>query len=382
MSVRTVLLLAILPTIFAPLAFSDVSFTGYGSIIAGQTLGTVDDPLNPGQKRDQILTADFYDVGQYDNEFSFTPESIFALQATADIGEDLRITAQLVAKGVDDFEPEFDWFYFTYQASENLTLMAGRRNLPMYYYSEFSEVGYAYPWMRPPSNLYWWQITQFNSLQAMYDFEMGDYSSTLTFFHGNERSEDNVEMKFYDELFGGTAESVDELWTDITGINWSVSGDNFDVRFVYFQNDRDRDTIQPDGSIDPFDPFSQTFVGFGGKVDMYPFTFLFDMNIVYYDDVHKTEFPTYLLSVVYNYEKFQPYIVYSKANQERTTGAGKSKDLEEHHILGVGVRYNLFSKASIKIQYDDFVDEGEESTGWAYHGDSQTLTIGLDFIFN
>lgn len=361
-------------------ALAEVVFSGYGSIVAGKTLGTVDDPLNPGQKRDEILTADFYDVGQYDNDIKLTPESVFALQALADLGDNLKITAQLVAKGTDDFEPEFDWYYLTYQVSDSWSFMAGRRNIPMYYYSEFSEVGYAYPWMRPPSNLYWWQITQFNGFHASYDFELGDYSNNLTFFYGNENSYDNKEMDYYDKLYGGTALSVDEFWTDIAGVNWNISGDNFDVRFVYFQNDRDRTTTAQDGSKSDSASFSQQFFGVGGSVNINQFTLLFDWNFVDYDDAVGTEFPTYLISVVYNFDQFQPYLVYSKADHERTKTAAATEDLEEHYIMGYGVRYNFHSSASIKLQFDDFVEQGEESTGWAYHGDSQTITLGIDFI--
>ena len=360
-------------------ANANIDFGGYGSIIAGKTLGTVDDPLNPGQTRDEILTADFYDVGQYSNDFNFKAESIFALQATMDLSDEFRITAQLVAKGVDSFTPEFDWYYVTYQATDNLTLMAGRRNIPMYYFSEFSEVGYAYPWMRPPSNLYWWQVTQFDGLHAMYSFDIGDYANTVNFFYGNEYSYDNVEMLYYDKLYGGSARTVNEFWTNITGMNWNISGGNFDVRFVYFQNDRDRETIQQDGSIDDYTPFSQTFIGFGGTVDFQNFTFLFDWNHVEYDDERGTVFPTYLISVVYNMDEYQPYISYSKADHERENVP--TKDLEEHYLMSYGVRYNFLPAASFKIQYDHFVDQGHEPSGWAYHGDSDTISMGIDFVF-
>lgn len=359
-------------------ANAELKLSGYGSIIAGKTLGTVDDPLNPGQKRDEILTADFYDVGQYDNDLTFKAESIFALQGTYTFGDKLSVTAQLVAKGVDDFEPEFDWYYLTYQATENLTLMAGRRNIPMYYFSEFSEVGYAYPWMRPPSNLYWWQVTQFDGVHAMYNFELGDFSNTITAFYGNEYSNDNVEMLYYDKLYGGTARTVNEFWTDITGFNWNISGDSFDLRFVYFQNDRDRETIQQDGSIDPYTPFSQQFIGVGGTYSVGNFTLLFDMNFVEYDDALGTEFPTYLISLVYHMDEIQPYIAYSKADHERTKVP--TDDLEEHYVLSYGVRYDFMPNAAFKIQYDNFVDQGDES-GWAYHGDSSTISMGVDFIF-
>ncbi|GLX78983.1 hypothetical protein tinsulaeT_23230 [Thalassotalea insulae] len=358
---------------------ADIKFSGFGSIIAGKTLGTVDDPLNPGQKRDEILTADFYDVGQYTNDITFNAESIFALQATMDLSSKLKVTAQLVAKGVDDFEPEFDWYYLTYRATDNLTLMAGRRNIPMYYFSEYSEVGYAYPWMRPPSNLYWWQVTQFNGVNASYSFDWGDYANSVTFFYGNEYSDDNVEMLYYDKLYGGSARTVNEYWTDITGVNWNISGDNFDIRFVYFQNDRDRETIQQDGSIDPYIPFSQTFMGVGGSVDIQSFTLLFDWNFVDYDDDLGTEFPTYLVSLVYNMGDYQPYIVYSKADHERTKVP--TKDLEEHYIMGYGLRYNFLPNASFKVQYDHFIDQGHEPSGWAYHGDSDTISLGVDFVF-
>jgi hypothetical protein len=299
-------------------ARNDLKITGYGSIIMGKTLGTVDDPLNPGQTRDEILTADFYDVGQYTNDLTFKAESIFAVQARMNFSSDFGVTAQLVAKGVDNFEPEFDWFYLTYKVKDNLTLLAGRRNIPMYYFSEYSEVGYAYPWMRPPSNLYWWQVTQFNGISALYDFEFSNYSSTLTFFYGNEYSNENVEMLYYDKLYGGSARTVNEFWTNIAGMNWNVSGDFFDLRLVYFTNDRDRETIQQDGSIDPYTPFSQTFYGIGGSVSLSQFTVLFDWNFVEYGDARGTEFPTYLISVVYNMDDIQPYISYSKADHERT----------------------------------------------------------------
>lgn len=372
-------------TFFTILSVSDVlaevKFSGFGSIIAGKTLGTVDDPLNPGETRDEILTADFYDVGQYSNDVTMIPESIFALQVTTDIQTDFKITAQLVAKGVDNFQPEFDWYYLTYKAASNLTLMAGRRNIPMYYFSEYSEVGYAYPWMRPPSNLYWWQITQFNGVHALYDFEAGDYSNTITFFYGNEFSDDNAEMLYYDKLYGGTAQSVDEIWKNITGLNWNISGENFDLRFVYFQNDRDRVTTQQDGSIPDYTPFSQFFVGVGGAIDINQLTVLFDANYVEYDDDVGTIYPTYLLSLVYNIGNYQPYVSYSKADHENSKGAAPTKDLEEHYISSIGLRHNFLANAALKLQFDHFEEQGDEATGWAYHGSSDTVTVGVDFIF-
>ena len=35
----------------------------------------------------------------------------------------------------------------------------------------------------------------------------------------------------------------------------------------------------------------------------------------------------------------------------------------------------------LKLQYDDFIDQGDVATGWNYHGDAKVVTVGFDFIF-
>lgn len=359
---------------------NQLKITGYGSIIAGKTFGTVDDPINLGKRRDETFTADFYDVGQYTNDINFKAESILAVQGVYTVNSKLSVTGQLVAKGVDNFEPEFDWYYVTYRPNDDWTFMAGRRNIPMYYYSEFSEVGYAYPWMRPPANLYWWQITQFNGFHAAYNFKLGELSHTVTAFHGDERDEQNKEMEYYEVLYGNNnVTRVDEFWTNINGINWVIAGDFFDVRLVYFTNDRDRTKFLDNGSVEYSLPFSQRFMGVGGSINWQAFTLLFDWNHVKYKDVRGTEFPTYLLSLVYNWGEFQPFIAYSKADHERT--AVPTDDLEEHKLWSVGVRWDLYSNVAFKFQYDHFTDQGYAPKQWNYHGDARVISAGIDFIF-
>jgi hypothetical protein len=50
-------------------------------------------------------------------------------------------------------------------------------------------------------------------------------------------------------------------------------------------------------------------------------------------------------------------------------------------MLSYGIRYDFHPSASFKIQYDKFVDEAVPESGWRYHGDSDTVTVGVDFIF-
>jgi len=361
------IIVVVLGIAISDVSIADIKFSGYGSIVAGK-----------GLDENERFTADFFEVGQYEDKLTFNPESMLGLQMNAGLSDDLMFTAQVTVKGTDDFEPELSWYYLTYQANDDWTLMLGRRNIPIYYYSEFYDVGYAYTWMRPPSNLYWWQVVQFNGIHVSRSFELGDYSSSLTMYYGNEYTEDNKEMGFYAEqgFYGPNTIEVNEDWRHITGFNWNISGEMFDVRFIYMQHKLDRDYVQNDGSIVVGPRTSQTFYGVGGSIDLDPVTVLFEYNYVQrHNDVEDT-WPTYILSLVYNLDEYQPYIVYSKADQERVAG----DQFEEHSLIGYGLRYNFTDTASLKIQYDEFKDEGGPN-GWAFHGDSSTIAIGVDFIF-
>ncbi len=390
-SLLTSSLLAAAP---AKAGFDDIQISGFGSIVAGQTLSS-----------GEVYTADWHDVGQYENDLAFEPESMLAVQARGNLTDKLSFTAQLVAKGVDDFRPEFDWYYLTYEATDNLSLMAGRRTIPMYYFSEFYEVGFAYPWMRPPSNLYWWQINFFDGLHASYSFATGNFDHTVTVFYGNENDDDNTELG---TLYNRGFNKVSEEWKDITGFNWVINGSFYDLRFVHFTMDRDR--VYYNGSSVPSDSsggavFRQgdyTFYGVGGSAQLGNWGVYFDYNLVETEDFldnnvavdNYTEFPTFLVTLTYTMGDYQPFISYSKADQTGTesrdpsTGAllprapGQADDDYEQHVLtSIGMKYNLSSSTSLKVQYDNFDDQGYAPQGWDFHGDSETISIGVDFIF-
>lgn len=404
---KNLLLIALLFFSHVVAAF-EIKWSGYGSIIAGVVLDGDVDPYR-GDGTDTEFVADFYDVGVYDEDISFLPESILALQANTQISDDLYLTAQLVAKGVDDFQPEFDWYYLTYIANPEWKIMVGRRNIPMYYFSEYMEVGYVYPWIRPPANVYWWQITQFNGITASYNFFFGDgeYANTLNVFYGNERSPNNAEMTYYAEIgfYGnmglvdvtpvGTAVTVDEYWKNIMGFNWNVSHDLFELRFSLFQNELDRDIHYVNNVMgapryaagEPEEGIvnaqvDQLFVGFGGQINLEPVTLLFDYNLSKRNKQPDTEYTSYLLSAVYSMGDYQPYISYSKADQDDTTATGgNTDDREEHELWSIGLRYDFAQKAAFKIQYDKMTDQGSVYNGWNFHGDAEVIAAGVDFIF-
>jgi hypothetical protein len=117
-------------------ANAEVRINGFASIVGGKSLE--DDRGRYG----------------YDDDISFKNESVFALQISADLQEKLSATAQIVARGNNDFDAEFEWAYLTYEFNDELQLSAGKMRVPFYRYSDFIDVGYAYRWVRPPESVY------------------------------------------------------------------------------------------------------------------------------------------------------------------------------------------------------------------------------------
>ncbi|MDQ1362834.1 MAG: hypothetical protein QG652_694, partial [Pseudomonadota bacterium] len=85
----------------------------------------------------------------------FLQDAKFGLQVNADVAEDMSIVAQLLARGVqDDFDLVTSWAYLDVAISSNFKLRAGKMKEPVYLISDYYEVSYAYPWIRPPQEVY------------------------------------------------------------------------------------------------------------------------------------------------------------------------------------------------------------------------------------
>jgi len=167
----------------------EIDFSGFASIVAGKTLGS-----------DESFIADrtFGSVGTYDNELSLRPESIVALQAKAEVSEKVSATAQLLAKGQDQFDASFEWLYVTYRLTDETAVNAGRFRMPFYYYSDFLDVGYAYYWVRPPIDVYNIGHTSLNGITLFDRRYFGDLGVSSQVWFGTDEvdlSGTNVDVR-------------------------------------------------------------------------------------------------------------------------------------------------------------------------------------------
>lgn len=125
-----------------------------------------------------VNDGDALELTQYDisDDYSFSSIAKMGLQFTFKLGEDLDLTTQLVSRGTSDYKIEAEWAYLNWRATEKLTVKLGRQRIPYYYLSEYLDVAYAYPWVRPPIEHYNIPMTAVDGLSADYTMSLGDFS--------------------------------------------------------------------------------------------------------------------------------------------------------------------------------------------------------------
>lgn len=186
-------------------ASADIAFNGFASIVAGATVSG----------NEQLW-------GFNDSDY-FKPGSLFGLQATSDLADGLSVTAQIIGRGADDWDPKFEWAYLGYQVNDNLKLLVGRQRAPLYMYSDFLDVSYAYPWITPPRGVYDLPMDAIDGMSAIYEFGMGEFSSTLHVIYGANTDEIKA--------FG---ETIKPDFDDIFGASFSTNKDWLTLRAGYF----------------------------------------------------------------------------------------------------------------------------------------------------
>lgn len=105
-------------------------------------------------------------------------DSVAAVQFGYRLSDETRYSMQVLAKGQDSWTPAMEWAYISHKLTDDLTLRAGRLRLPVYMYSEQIDVGYTYPWVRPPVETYSiLPATNTSGLDLLYHKDLGDWQS-------------------------------------------------------------------------------------------------------------------------------------------------------------------------------------------------------------
>lgn len=193
-------------------AQAEVQFNGFLSVGAG------------------ILDTDEAQYLDYTDDVGFESDSVFGLQVNAPLADGFSITGQFVARGPEEYEAEIEWAFVAYEFSEHWTGRAGRLRAPFFMYSDSLEVGFTYPWVRPPTEVYRISFSAMDGVDITYSGQMGSWDSSVQAYYGAYHK---------DDLLGIGRGLSDIDLTNLMGIVGTVEKDAFLLRASYHQADFD-----------------------------------------------------------------------------------------------------------------------------------------------
>ncbi|MBV1874825.1 MAG: hypothetical protein KUG80_08580 [Gammaproteobacteria bacterium] len=126
---------------------------------------------------------------------AFGADNSVGVQLKALINEQVSFTTQLLAKGtIEGYNLEAHWAFIDYHPAGNLSLRGGLLVLPTMMVSEYVDVGYAYPWVRPPAEVYSnIPLTSYSGVDLLYTLELDSVSLTFQPYIGSIPNERSIE---------------------------------------------------------------------------------------------------------------------------------------------------------------------------------------------
>ena len=166
-----------------------------------------------------------FSLSGIDHTLSFDNDTILGGQLSAEFTSSLSVTGQVVARGFaldnsTNYQPTLDWLYLTYDVTPELRVRLGRLATPFYSVSEYFEIGAAYPWVRPPLDVYepaMSPIKNFNGVSVVLRTNWNDWYVLSQLFTGQEENKTAV---------------YDINIHRVSGLNFSFSKHYFSLRIA------------------------------------------------------------------------------------------------------------------------------------------------------
>jgi hypothetical protein len=362
-----------------PAAAATVELSGFATITAGSVLdGNLNAKVNYFEC--PCFIANYEYAGLYeDNGWTAGVESTVGVQADIRIDDQLSATVQVDGHAVDGYEAALDWAYLSYRASNDWTLQAGHKRLPLYSYSDSNYIGYSYPWVRPPVDVYGWEIYSYDGVNAIYATTMGDWALRSNVWAGSQKDDDSAMMG---RIYNGERTSV--LWNDILGGAIDFGNDVVNLRLVYMQSglEQTQHLAAGDPAIDPAvgpdvadypDGTSQRIYGAAINVDYGNFLWRSEYNTFVRKAIHQTA-PSFFASAGY---RVGDVTLMGTHSQYREDSDPLYAEPQRYNTRSGTVPWDFRRKMALKAQVDRFKDESTT----VFVGDATLATLSLTTVF-
>lgn len=377
---------------YADETISSIEYSGSGfmTIAAGTMLGGTRG--NVGGYNCPCFVSDYAQAAIYDGRggVQARPDSKLGLQGSVYFdNRRFSITAQAVSRAVKYGRADLEWLYGSYRLNDKITIQAGRKRLPMFYYSDAQDVGFSLPWTHLPTWLYGWQAVNYNGINLRYQDQFGDWQLTSNLIAGNESNKDSG----YWQVYGNGRQSrTNVTWKNILGGDITLSRDWLETRFVYIQSDTqdtnvngawNYTTLRYDPPTGPVPVAKQRIYGLTLRANYQNWLFHNEFIYINHPGLTYKDFAQ-IVSVGYRYDQWLPMITWGHyrgvvVSKGVLLGAPASLPNSQQTITW-SLRYNLTNSSDLKLQYDDTSDHSAPGFNPRY-GRSNLLTFAYDSVF-
>lgn len=200
---------------------AETTINGFASIVGGVTVNSAE--LPSGEEATYVADRGFArnedgtpnDNAIYSDSISYRPDTNYGVQFKSDLTRGLTVTAQIAGRGAQDFKTELEWAYLSYDLTPNTTLQAGRQRMPLYYYSDFIDVGYAYHWIRPPVDVYSNTLTTYEGFSLTHNGSLGNWTTKTRLYTGTSSNETTRFGSFNSDGMYGLVFNINNDWLQL-----------------------------------------------------------------------------------------------------------------------------------------------------------------------
>lgn len=266
----------------------------------------------------------------YDEQIDLDYNSLLGLQGIVKFNDKFSFVSQFLAGGEDNWDVDREsWklFYLNYEITPGLSIKAGRFLNDVFFLSRYKAVGYAYPWIRPPRELY--ALAAFDDISGIgVQYNYNNFESVNLILHSSytKDSRDSMGFKFSTEskILNLSVANKDDTLEARFGFSTTTGSHNkrelygeyyseilVRMGFPAFLADSTAQTIVAEDWFDSANT-SIEFYSLGLRYEDHNILVLaeYAFNEIAEDNGPSSE--SYYLTLGYQVNKFQPHITYSR----------------------------------------------------------------------
>lgn len=332
-----------------PVPALDLDISGYINIAAAATNNIRDAAGNE---------VTYRGTGQ---EVDYRSLSSAGLQVTANVTDALSGTVQLLAEGAEDYDLDAEWAYIAYDLTPALSVRGGRLVIPLYMHSQYYTVGYAYPWVALPPEVYnLAPVRTMDGVDVSYRFDTGHISHRLNAYHGAVQAN-----------LGGLEFSM----RDIVGINLGSNWGNLSTWLSYAGAEANLDLSSGFGGPSPYDVEGEYayFNGIGVQYDNGSLLFMAERAEVTFTNNWGASNEAYYTTLGYRIAAMTPYVTwatvedsgYSEVSDDPAAAFLYNTQAAHQKSWTFGMRTDVASSLALKVEVSRYYDLGDSSQSGA-----------------